>query len=134
MHLGVVRVRRDGLREVAEVAIEVDVVLVGAADVREAVRIERMQEHDAHAGVLDRPSTNASSRRKFTWQPEPQKPSTPCVPEIRTSTSRASATSERRDVDRQLFALRPARDRMDVARHRQAARLGGVEERSRAST
>jgi len=49
-------VTREGLREIAEVAIDVDVVLVGAAQMREPIRIHGVAEEDGDAAFSDRRS------------------------------------------------------------------------------
>ena len=47
--------------------------------------IERMQHQHANAGAARYRPEKSSSSSSATWQPEPQKPSAPCVPEISSS-------------------------------------------------
>ena len=66
-YAGVDRQRR---AEVDEIAVEVDVVLVDAAQVREAIRIERVQHEHRHAGAVDLgPRTSSSSQQRRPGSP-----------------------------------------------------------------
>jgi hypothetical protein len=58
MQVAIAGVVGQRLREVVEVAVEVDVLVRGAADVREAVRVQRMHVHDGHP-ALARPRAPA---------------------------------------------------------------------------
>ena len=65
---GVDRRRR---REIAEVAVEVRVVLVDSAAVRKSMRIERMHEEHRGSGVVDRAHERIVVQIAV-WHPEPQ--------------------------------------------------------------
>ena len=71
------RVARQRLAEVVEVAVQVDVLVRGAAPPREAVGVERVHVEHGHAG-LARPRRESRRRPSSAiCTPEPQKPSTP---------------------------------------------------------
>jgi hypothetical protein len=70
--------------------------------------LSAMQENDAHAGVLELFQERIVAQ-EVDLAAGPAEAFAAVGTEIRMSASRGLRTSERRDVDRELFALRPAR-------------------------
>ena len=89
---GVARVLGQGFREIPEVAVEIDIVLGHPANMGEPVRVDGVRHH--HATDFGRASMTPSLMRPI-WQPEPQKPSLPCVPEMTMSRASASMSPNR---------------------------------------
>ena len=104
------------------IAVQVDVALVGARNPRKAIRIDRVHQQQGHAGIA-RARQHRRIVQQASWQPEPQKPSAPCVADVMISSRSAlaspiSATS----VDRASSRRRaPRSDTRPCAR----PRLGG---------
>ena len=70
----------EGSTEVLKIVVQVEVIFVDAAKPREAKWIQGVYQHDT---CVSRQRLIHSVGKVSIWQPEPQNPSTPCVPEIR---------------------------------------------------
>ena len=92
MYFGIDGVVWIGARVVEEIAIEIDVVLVGASQVGEAVGIERVDEkqRDASGELCCIPSFSRAA-----WMPAAQSASMPCVPLLTISRDSASSGPKR---------------------------------------
>ena len=127
VHAQVGLVARDRQREVAEVAVEVDVRFVRAREVREAVRIDRMHVHDRDARLRDRrgPGVVLEQRDLAARAAE----ALGAVHRRGQHEQRARGLrSGDRDVHRERLAVRAARARVHVRLDREVARTRRREE------
>jgi hypothetical protein len=112
--------------EIAEVAIQVDVLLVRSPQVGKAVRIDRVHEQDRDAAARGgRDHRLGEERDLATGATE----AFDAVHRGRDDQQRPRVRiAEQGDVDRQLFAARPARVRMHVTLDGEVARLRRCDE------
>ncbi len=111
--------RRRRLGKVAEIAIHVDVVFVGAPQVRETIRVQRVQEDDCHARVAHR-----SNEIVIGEQPDLASRTAKAFDAMRGRGRQQHAgrvgTAQDCDVDRQVLAIRPPGNRVHMLRQRHA--------------
>jgi len=120
MHFGVGRVRRLWPRVVDEIAVEIDVVLVGAPPVREAVGIHRVHEkHRGAAGARTRQEPGVLQQRDLGTG------ATEALDAVRAAAEHQEALglrrAEPRAIERQFLAIDAAGLRVDMALERQPA-------------